>query len=186
MFSLLLITCSQTTAPATFSHPTPPPTARRHLFSSRYSISLEISASNSFHLFQPEDQPSSSPPPMASWVIANDNLYMNMTLSNMISKLREAEVEKMKLKVEVEKKGSISNSTVSSPSETQITSPTSQLHLSASFSQLRLLGASKPGPIGSCFCKECHLREPQKQLEVEKTKKVGLWVGKGENFDMGM
>ncbi|KAF7808612.1 uncharacterized protein G2W53_035355 [Senna tora] len=42
---------------------------------------------------------------MASRAIANDTLYMNMTLSNLISKLREAEVEKMKLKGEVEKKG---------------------------------------------------------------------------------
>ncbi|KAF7808609.1 uncharacterized protein G2W53_035352 [Senna tora] len=35
---------------------------------------------------------------MASGVIANDTLHMNMTLMNLISKLQEAEVEKIKPK----------------------------------------------------------------------------------------
>ncbi|KAF7822261.1 uncharacterized protein G2W53_027716 [Senna tora] len=81
------------------------------------------------------DQPSSSPPPMASEVVSNDSLYMNMTLSELISRFREAKAEKKKL-------------------------------------------------IGSCSCKDCHLRQPQKPLEVEK-KKVGLWVRKGGSFRDG-
>ncbi|KAF7822263.1 uncharacterized protein G2W53_027718 [Senna tora] len=81
------------------------------------------------------DQPSSSPPPMASEVVSNDRLYMNMTLSELISMFREPEAEKTEL-------------------------------------------------IGSCSCKDCHLRQPQKPLEVEK-KKVGLWVRKGGSFRDG-
>ncbi|KAF7822251.1 uncharacterized protein G2W53_027706 [Senna tora] len=72
---------------------------------------------------------------MASKVVSNDSLYMNMTLSELISRFREAEAEKTKL-------------------------------------------------IGSCSCKDYHLRRPQKPLEVEK-KKVGLWVRKGGSFRDG-
>ncbi|KAF7822258.1 ras-related protein RABA6b-like [Senna tora] len=72
---------------------------------------------------------------MASKVVSNGSLYMNMTLSELISRFREAEAEKTKL-------------------------------------------------IGSCSCKDYHLRRPQKPLEVEK-KKVGLWVRKSGSFRDG-
>ncbi|KAF7815929.1 uncharacterized protein G2W53_029898 [Senna tora] len=41
---------------------------------------------------------------MASGVVANDTLYINMTVSDLVLKLREAEAEKMELKGQVEKK----------------------------------------------------------------------------------
>ncbi|KAF7815930.1 uncharacterized protein G2W53_029899 [Senna tora] len=70
----------------------------------KISLFVHIPISKSFHLFKPNDRPSTFPPPMASAVDSNDSIYLNMTLSELISMLREAEAEKTKLKEEVEKK----------------------------------------------------------------------------------